>query len=381
MASNSLNRVDPLIYKSRPHTGLWGGWLGNVVNYQDTLAQTMQPAGGFNPVAGAGQYLLSFWRYVQSAEPAGNGDDRMVVTLAAPDGAPIGTPFTLNTATTRNVWVRESLPFNLSGYTQAAATLSLTGINDGDNKSSFFIDDVSFKRQCPALAAAAETPIQAMDVLTTPEPSPAFPPASFLPLIANETPVEDKEVTLLAATCSNVLLNAGFEDTVNPIWTGIANTSGTIYNVLPGGSNSGVNDPLIYTTRPRTGARSGRIGSPNVNSYWNELLQTAQMPANVTSATLTYWRFLNTTETSTTTVFDVFRIGLETEKGIEVMPPQQIDNRSAGRGQWVQETVSVPNAGTLSNQKVWVSFKGRLDGNLPSALYVDDVVLNVCAGR
>ena len=66
VASNSLNRIDPLIYKSRPHTGIWGGWLGNVVNYQDTLAQTMQPAGGFEPVAGAGQYLLTFWRYVQA---------------------------------------------------------------------------------------------------------------------------------------------------------------------------------------------------------------------------------------------------------------------------------------------------------------------------
>jgi hypothetical protein len=280
------------------------------------------------------------------------------------------------------VWIRESIPFNLSGYGQPAATLSLTGLNDGDNRSSFFIDDVSFKRQCPAaMAAVEESPIQAMAVMTTQTPSIMMTPASFLPVVVNEITAEDKDLALAAVSCSNVLLNAGFEDTANPIWTGIANTGATIYNVLAGGSNSGVNDPLIYTTRPRTGARSGRVGSPNVNSYWNELLQTAQMPANVTSATLTYWRFLDTRETSTTTAYDVFRIGLETEKGIEVMTPQQIDNRSAGRGQWVQETVNVPNASALSNQKTWVSFKARLDGNSPTALYIDDVALTVCAAR
>lgn len=379
VASNSLNRVDPLIYKTRRKTGAWGGWLGNVVNYQDTLAQTMQPAGGFEPVAGAGQYLLSFWRYVQSYEPAGNGDDRMVVSLTAPDGAPIGARFTLSTATQRNVWIKESIPFNLSGYTQPALTLSLDGINDSNNRSSFFIDDVSFRRQCPALAAETD-PLQAMTVTTTTTPMPSLPPASFLPAVANEAIPEEKDLVLQAVTCSNVLQNAGFED-ANPIWAGVANTSGTIYNVVAGGSNSGVNDPLIYTTRPRTGARSGRIGSSNVNSYWNELVQTAQMPANVTTATLTYWRFLDTTETSTTVAYDTFRIGIETEKGIEVMPPQQIDNRSAGRGQWVQETLAVPNATALSNQKVWASFKGRLDSNLPSALYIDDVVLEVCAAQ
>ena len=318
---------------------------------------------------------------MQSVEPAGNGDDRMTVTLAGPNGSAISTPFTLSTAATRNVWVRESVPFNLSGYASPAVTLALTGFNDGKNKSSFFIDDVSFKRQCPAGSAAAEAPIQAMAVMTTPAPLPAFPSASFLPLVANEVPAEDKDLVLQAVTCSNALLNAGFEDSANPVWTGVANTSGTIYNVLAGGSNSGVNDPLIYTTRPRSGASSGRVGSPNVNSYWNELVQTAQLPANVTSATLTYWRFLDTRETSTSTAFDVFRVGIETDKGIEVMAPQQIDNRSAGRVQWIQETLIVPNASALSNQRVWLSFKGRLDGNLPSALYIDDAALNVCAAR
>jgi murein DD-endopeptidase MepM/ murein hydrolase activator NlpD len=392
VARNSLNRIDPLIYKTRRKTGTWGGWLGNLVNYQDTLAQTMQPAGGWEPVAGFAQYVLSFWRFVQSAEPAGNGDDRMVVTLVAPDGSPIGTPFTLSTATQRGVWIRESIPFNLSGMTQPALTLSLAGINDADNRSSFFIDDVSFRRQCAALAAEA-APIQAMTVMTTPEPSitPAITPAitptlaftsaSFLPAIVNEAMPEDKDLALQAVSCSNVLQNAGFEDTANPVWTGIANTGATIYNVLPGGSNSGVNDALIYTMRPRTGARSGRVGSPNVNAYWNELVQTAQLPANVTSATLTYWRYLDTQEASTTAALDTFRIGIETDKGIEVMPPQQLDNRSAGRGQWVQETLTVPNATALSNQKVWLSFKARLDGGRPTALYIDDAALTVCAAR
>jgi hypothetical protein len=37
------------------------------------------------------------------------------------------------------------------------------------------------------------------------------------------------------------------------------------------------------------------------------------------------------------------------------------------------------NAIGQSNQKLWVSFKGTLDGNLPTALYIDDVSLDACA--
>lgn len=378
VASNSLNKVDPLIYKTRPRTGAWGGWLGNIVNYTDVLSQVI--AVPTDTVSAT----LTFWRYVQSLEPAGAGNDRMTAALTAPDGSAIGSPSVVTSAAARNRWAQESVSFPLAGYAYPTATLTLSGSNDSANKSSFFLDDVALVRQCAAGAALdagavaewvdVETPTA---VMTTPLP---LTPAAYLPIAVTGVESDDKDEAL-AVVCRDAVANGGFEDAANPIWTGVANTASTIYNVLPDGGPSGVADPLIYTARPRTGARSGRIGATAVNGYWNELLQTVQLPSNVISVTLTYWRYLDTQETSTTTAYDVFRVGLETEKGIQVVGPRQIDNRSAGRGQWVQEALSVPNAVAHSNQKLWVTFKGTLDGNLPSALYVDDVAVEVCALR
>ncbi len=390
VASNSLNRADPLIYKSRPRTGIWGGWLGNVLNYQDTLVQVIAvPTDTLSAT-------LTFWRYVQSLEPAGNGDDRMVVTLSAPNGQPIAPPFTLSTAAARNAWAKETLNFAFTGYGFTTATLTLTGINDGKNKSSFFLDDVSVVRQCIASSPVAfggegrgegNTALVVTRDLASLE-SPAEEPTStiplsqsaYLPVTIFEPGPTDKDLVAAQAVCSNMIANGGFEDTSSAVWTGIANTSGTIYNVIPNGANSGVSDPLIYMTRPRTGARGGRVGSTGVNGYWNELLQTVQLPANVVSITLSYWRYFDSNE-GTTSAVDIFKIGLETEKGIQIGPPQQIDNRAVGRRQWVQETLSVPNAFAYSNQKVWVAFKGQTNSATPSALFLDDVVLNVCAAR
>jgi len=389
LATNSHNRVDPLIYRSRPRTGRWGGWLGNVLNYQDTLAQVIQVP------AGSAVATLTFWRYVQSSEPAGNGDDRMFASLAAPDGGSIGAPLVVTSAAQRNAWVRETLTFDLSGYSHPTATLSFTGENDGKNRSSFFVDDVSLVRGCatvgnqargvasaewegsglPAVDLAAHSIMTDAPPITPTDP---FTPGAYLPIVIHEPEPVDKDLAL-QATCSNLLLNGGFEDASSQAWTGVANTAAVIYNVIPGGANSGVADPLIYTTRPRTGARSGRIGSPSINGYWNELLQTAQLPANVTGVTLTFWRYLDTQEPSTTTAYDIFTIALETDKGVQIVAPRQIDNRSPGRGEWVRETLSLSNPTRYSGRKIWVSFKGQLDGNRPSALYLDDVELNVCA--
>jgi hypothetical protein len=215
--------------------------------------------------------------------------------------------------------------------------------------------------------ARADVPGPAARLAQPLESPPGLQPVTstlYLPIIVNP------ELTkTIAVSCVNVAGNGGFEAALpGRPWTGVANTAGAIYN-----------DPLIYTTRARTGVRSGRVGSPSVNGYWNELLQTVQLPPSAVTVTLTFWRYLDTTETSRTTAYDRFTAGLETERGIQIMPPRQIDNTSAGRGAWVQETLSLPGASAYAGQRLWVSFKGTTDSNLPSSLYVDDVQVLACS--
>lgn len=437
-AVNSANANDPLIYTTRPRTGRWSGWLGNRLNYVDTLSQQI------NIPASSTTLTLKFWRYVQSKEAAGNGDDRMTITLKAPDGSVIGTQGLVNSAVTRSVWRQEIMQFNVTGLNISSATLSFSGNNDADLVSSFFIDDITFVRDCPPAIASAVSasaaiaaplaegePITATETPTvtvteTPSPTPtitetaiatptetatitptttpttttemtptatatgtatvtgtvvASSPAAYMPLLFSDVLPDDAnapEKLVAAPVCSNLVVNGDFEASPALPWTGIANTNGTIYNVIPGASGSSLNDPLVYSTRARSGTRSGRVGSASVNGYWNELVQTVKLPSGVTSVTLTYWRFIDSAD-STTAANDTFSVGLETDKGIEIVTPQRISNASAGRGSWVQQTLTLPNAAAYSGQSLWISFKGRTSASAPTSLYLDDVQLITCA--
>jgi len=434
-AVNSANANDPLIYTTRPRTGRWSGWLGNRLAYVDTLSQQI------NIPAGSTTLTLKFWRYVQSKEAAGNGDDRMTITLSAPNGSVIGTQGLVNSAVTRNVWRQEIMQFNVTGLNISSATLSFSGNNDADLVSSFFIDDITFVRDCPPANAAAIAPLADGEPITvtetptptatitatetptitvteTPTPTPtitettvttptetatitptattevtpsatatmtstvvASGPSAYMPLLFSDVLPDDAnapEKLVAAPVCTNLVVNGDFEASPALPWTGIANTNSTIYNVIPGASGSSLSDPLVYSTRARSGTRSGRVGSASVNGYWNELVQTVKLPAGVTSVTLTYWRFIDSTD-STTAANDTFSAGLETDKGIEIVTPQRFSNASAGRGSWVQQTLTLPNAAAYSGQSLWISFKGRTSASAPTSLYIDDVQLTTCA--
>lgn len=334
LATNSQNRNDPLIYRTSARTGSYGAWFGNILNYTDTLRQTVTL-----PADRTGS-TLRFWRQVRSNEASGSANDRLQVLLIATDGSE-QVISTITSAAPRNQWVLETLPLNLGSVASADITLAFRGNNNGSLVSSFFVDDVSLTMPC----GAGAQPVSLPAVTITAAPAAA----------AN-------------AVCTNLARDGGFESgRLGVGWAAIANTSSRVYT-----------DPAIYTRRPRTGSYGAWLGADNLNSVWNELVQTVQLPPRVTSVQLRYWRYLESAETDRTRVYDRFTVGLETEKGIQIVTPQQIDNTSQGRNTWVQQTLDLPNAADYSGQRLWVSFKATTDSNLPSSLYVDDVKVIVC---
>lgn len=343
VASNSQNKSDPLIYRSVPHSGTWGAWFGNVLNYTDTLKQIIAL-----PADRTGA-TLRFWRYVRSNEAAGSAKDSLQIVWIGADGSE-RVVATITSAAPRNQWKLESVPLDLQGNSSATSTLAFRGLNNSTLVSSFFVDDVSLTMPCtvgvqrlaPALAAPAAT------VVTTPAATPVAPQA--------------------ANACTNLARDGGFESgRLGVGWAAIANTSSKVYA-----------DPAIYKTRPRTGAYGAWLGADTLNNVWNELVQTVQLPAGVTSVQLRYWRYLVTAETDRANVYDRFTVSLETEKGIQLATPQQIDNTSAGRNTWVQQTFDLPNAVAYSGQKLWATFKATTNSARPSSLYIDDVEIIVC---
>lgn len=343
-ASNSQNKTDPLIYRNLPHAGTWGAWFGNVLNYTDTLKQTVAL-----PAARTGA-TLRFWRYVRSNEAAGSTKDSLQVLLIGANSSE-QVIATITSAAPRNQWRLETVPLPLQGATPANITLAFRGLNNNTLVSSFFVDDISLTMPCSAGAQGIAPAVAASVVTTTPEATTVAPRAAE----AN-------------AACTNLARDGGFESgRLGVGWAAIANTSSKVYA-----------DPAIYKVRPRTGSYGAWLGADTINNVWNELVQTVQLPAQVTSVQLRYWRYLVTAETDRANIYDRFTVGIETEKGIQLATPQQIDNTSAGRNTWVQQTFELPNAATYSGQKLWVSFKATTNSSRPSSLYVDDVEIVVC---
>lgn len=347
-ASNSQNKSDPLIYRSVPHTGTWGAWFGNVLNYTDTLKQTVTL-----PADRTGA-TLRFWRYVRSNEAAGSTKDSLQVLWIGADGSE-RVVATLTSAAPRNQWSLETVPLDLSGNSSATITLAFRGLNNSTLVSSFFVDDVSLTMPCAAgaqgIAPAIAAPV--VTVVATPAATLVAPQAAA------------------SAACTNLARDGGFESgRLGVGWAAIANTSSKVYA-----------DPAIYKVRPRSGTYGAWLGADTINSVWNELVQTVQLPAAVTSVQLRYWRYLVTAETDRATVYDRFTVGLETEKGIQLATPQQIDNTSAGRNTWVQQTFDLPTAANYSGQKLWATFKATTNSARPSSLYVDDVEIIVCTAQ
>ncbi len=351
-ASNSSNRVDPLIYRTSARASLYGGWFGNVLNYTDTLKQSITLP------ADRDGATLRFWRYVRSSEATTSERDTLQVLLISANGNE-QLMKTITTAVARNQWVLETVPLDLASISGASTTLAFRGTNNATLVSSFYVDDVALTMPCgtgaQGITAAVAAPI------TTAEAGTQAPASAA---------TDSTTGSATTATCANLLIDGGFESgRLGVGWAAIANTSARVYG-----------DPAIYTRRPRSGSYGAWLGANTLNLVWNELVQTVQLPANIQSVQVRYWRYLETAETSTTIVYDRFTVGLETEKGVQIVTPQQIDNTSVGRGTWVQQTLDLPNAANYRGQPIWVSFKATTDGNSPSSLYVDDVELIACGG-
>ncbi len=286
---------------------------------------------------------LRFWRYVRSNEAVASDKDTLRVLLIASDGSERSVN-TITSAVARNQWVQETVPLDLRGVSGANITVAFRGLNNSTLVSSFFVDDVSLSMPC---GVGAQTVAQ-----------PVAPPVT----------VAAADTTTANVVCSNVARDGNFEAGKLGIgWAAISNTSSKLYA-----------DPAIYTVRPHAGSYGAWLGANNLNSVWNELVQTIQLPPKVTSVQVRFWRYLETAETDRAKVYDRFTAGLETEKGIQIVTPQQVDNTSLGRNTWSQQTLDLPNAASYANHKLWVAFKATTDSNLPSSLYIDDVEINVC---
>lgn len=154
-----------------------------------------------------------------------------------------------------------------------------------------------------------------------------------------------------SSVCSNVVLEPGFEGGADSSWS-------------ESSSNSWV---LITNNFPRTGTYSAWLGGGN--NELSRVWQSLSIPANATSATLTYW----------------YAIGSDDDcgwdsGGVEVngapLAGHAYDLCTTNNTNWIESSTAnlLGHAGTMPQ----IRFFADTDISAPSSLFIDDVVLEIC---
>ncbi len=148
-------------------------------------------------------------------------------------------------------------------------------------------------------------------------------------------------------TAAQLILNGGFESGTSP-WTGSTGVIGTSIGQVP-----------------RSGTRYAWLGG-NGYTATEAISQTVTIPSGCTSAVLTYWLHIDTSE-YWALAYDVFTIKAN---GTTVA---SLSNMNAATG-YTQRTV---NLGAYAGQTVTLTFTGTEDAYLQTSFVLDDVTLQI----
>jgi hypothetical protein len=268
------------------------------------------------------------------SDPTFTWYDDVVVTSGPPDTTP---PTTSITAPANGATV--------SGTVNVTASAS---DNVGVVKVEFYIDGVlkststtapySFSWNTTTVANGSHTIV-----------SKAYDAANNVGTSATVT------VTVSNSTAQQLLLNPGFE-------SGAANWTAT--------------PAVIGQNGPQEPAHSGTwnawmdgYGSTHTDS----ILQQVAIPANITTATLTFWLHIDTAETTTTAQNDTLKVQIRNSGGTVLSTLATYSNLNAAAG-YTQKSFDVSS---FKGQTIQVFLVGAENSTLQTSFVVDDFALNV----
>ncbi|WP_158598349.1 S53 family peptidase [Falsibacillus albus] len=125
---------------------------------------------------------------------------------------------------------------------------------------------------------------------------------------------------------------------------------------------------LVDTSKPHAGSYSAYLNG--YNNSTDLIYQTVSIPSSATSATLTFWTYVNTTETSH--AYDYLYAQVRNTSGSTLATLMTV-NDGSGSG-WVKHTYDLTS---YKGQTVQIAFKGTNDSSNPTDFFVDDVSLQV----
>ncbi len=390
-------------------TGGWKAWMnGWGSTHTDTLSQTVAIP------ADATKATLSYWLYVYTAETTGSAAyDILTVQLRNSSGTVLTTLANYSNLSPKFPYAQAS--FDLTPYKGQTIQVYLVGTEDQGLQTSFLIDDFS-------LDVATTT-------TTTDDFSIAATPATLTAVQGSSTSTS-VSTTLSGSFNSNISLAAsglpaGTTATFNPasiaapgsgsssLNMSIGSTTPTgIYNVSITGSGGGKSHStgISLTVSAAGGSTQQLLGNPSFenganatpwvattgvidnttsqpartgawkawmngwgSTHTDTLAQTVAIPANATNATLSYWIYIYTAETSPTIAYDKLAVQIRSSSGTVLATLANYSNLSP-KFPYAQASFDLSS---YKGQTIQVYLVGTEDQGLQTSFIIDDFSLDV----
>ena len=393
------------------HSGSWKAWLNGYGSaHTDTLLQSV---GIPSTVTNA---AFSFWLHIDTAETANAVNDTLKVQVRSPSGTVLTTLATYSNRDANTGYRQVS--FDLTSYKGQTVQIYLIGVENSKLKTSFVVDDFALNAttsgtpagdfaitSSPATLAITRGSSGPATITTTLTGSfnsaialsasglPAGTTATFSPSsmaapgggsstvtisVGSSTAVGTYNVTVTGAgggkthtTAISLTVNSSGGGTTQQLLgnPGFENGSST---PAPWTVSAGVIDSNSTSEPPHTGTWKAWLNGYG-SAHTDTLLQSATIPSTATTATLSLWLHVDTTETSTVTAYDTLKIQIRNSSGTVLSTLATYSNLSAKTG-YAQVSFDLT---AYKGQTIQIYLIGVEDASLKTSFVVDDFMLNV----
>lgn len=125
---------------------------------------------------------------------------------------------------------------------------------------------------------------------------------------------------------------------------------------------------IVDSSNPHTGSSEAYLCG--YNNCQDTIYQSVTIPSTSTTATLSYYWYVTTTET--THSYDFLKVQIRNSSGSVLTTLQTISDGSTTQ-QWVSASY---NVSAYKGQTIQVAFVGTNGSKNPTSFYTDDVTLN-----
>lgn len=396
--------------KEAPHAGSWKAWLNGFGSaHTDSILQSVSiPSTVTNAT-------LTFWLHIDTLETSTNkAYDTLKVQVRNSSGTVLATLATYSNLNAATGYAPVS--FNLTGYKGQSIQIYLVGVEDSSVKTSFVVDDFVLVAtssdstsdfsisSAPSALTVVKGTSGSLTISTALSGSfnssvglstsglPAGATASFSPtsIAAPGTGSSTCTISVGSSTAAGTY-------SVTVTGSGGGKTHTTTFGLTVSSSGGGTTQQLIGNPGFENGstspapwtASSGIIDKSTseaahsgtwkawLNGYGaahtDTLLQTVTIPSTATSATLSFWKHIDTAETSTSTAYDTLKVQIRNSSGTVLATLATYSNLNAASG-YTQMTFDLA---AYKGQTIQIYLIGVEDSSLKTSFVVDDFALNV----